>query len=314
MSEIKGSVADRLGAEFGSLSFSSSLEDSPIAAQLAQNYQIKVKLEQSKYTKPTRTRIISVTNQKGGVGKTTTVVNIAATLALEGMKVLVIDLDSQGNASTALSIPVGQENRRPSSFDILVNHHPISACIRSCPRIEGLDVIPSTIELANVDLLLSSSQDREYILKNSLEQFLAENPQRYDFIFFDCPPSMSVPVLNGLTAASEVLVTIQSEYYALEGLALLNDTIKLVQQKFNANLKITAVLVTMFDARTNLSNDVFNEVKNYFPAQTLKTAIPRNVSVSEAPSHGETVITYDPKSSGALAYREAALEFTQVNY
>lgn len=308
---VMSDIASRLGEEFSFLDFNNSSDDSPIAAELSRNKQTEYKLDGQIYQKPDHTRIISVTNQKGGVGKTTSTVNIAAALALSGLKVLVLDLDSQGNATTALSIPANQDSRRPSTYDVLVNDLPLDMCIKKCPKIDNLDLITATIELANTDLDLSEVNDREYILKRKIDQFLADNPNRYDYIFFDCPPSMSVPVINGLTAANEVLVTIQSEYYALEGFTLLNQTIEKVRSKFNPNLKITSVLVTMFDSRTNLSNDVFTDVKNYFPTQTFSIPIPRNVSVSEAPSHGETVITYDPKSSGALAYREVALELTK---
>lgn len=302
-------MLEKLQSEFGKIGL--NLDDSPIAKEIADSQYRTQELKKVKFSKPANTRILSVTNQKGGVGKTTTTVNLAAALALEGLKVLVIDLDSQGNASTALSIPVGADNRRPSSFDILVNNMPIQNCVKKCPKIPNISIVPSTIELANADLYLSDTKDREYILKNALNTFLNSTDENYDYIFFDCPPSMSVPVINGLVAAKEVLVTIQSEYYALEGLALLNDTVVMVQNKFNPDLKISTVLVTMYDSRTNLSREVYQEVKNYFPSQTLKTPIPRNVSISEAPSHGETVITYDPKSTGALSYREAALEITK---
>jgi chromosome partitioning protein len=219
-------------------------------------------------------------------------------------------MDPQGNASTALSIPHG-DARKPSSYDVLVDNLPISQCIKQNPKIELLSVVASTIELANADLHLADVPDKEFRMKRALDEHLATEGVYYDYVFFDCPPSMGILVVNALTAASEILVTIQAEYYALEGLALLNDTVKLVKERYNPDLEITSALLTMYDGRTNLSGDVFAEVKNFFPKQTLNTVIPRNVQVSEAPSHQETVITYDPRSTGSLAYREAALELAK---
>ncbi|MDR1448191.1 MAG: AAA family ATPase [Candidatus Ancillula sp.] len=300
------SIPSRMAAEFGNFDF----RDSPIAAQLADDVKTRDRLEHSVFPRPKFTRLISVTNQKGGVGKTTTVVNLAASLALEGMKVLVIDMDPQGNASTALSIPHG-DARKPSSYDVLVNNLPISECIKQNTKIDLLSVVPSTIELASADLYLANVEGKEFQMKKAVEKHLATEGVYYDYIFFDCPPSMGILVVNALTAANEILVTIQAEYYALEGLALLNDTVRLVKQRYNPDLKITSALVTMFDGRTNLSGEVYTEVKNFFPDQTFNTVIPRNVQVSEAPSHQETVITYDPRSTGSLAYREAALELAK---
>ncbi len=296
-----------MATEFANFDF---WDDSPIAAQLVDDVRTRNRLERSVFPRPRSARLISVTNQKGGVGKTTTVVNLAASLSTEGMKVLVVDLDPQGNASTALSIPHG-DARKPSSYDVLVNDLPICACIKQSPKLELLSVIPSTIELASADLHLAGVEDKEFRIKRALDKHLATEGVHYDYVFFDCPPSMGLLVVNALTAANEILVTIQAEYYALEGLALLNDTVRLVKEQYNPSLEITSALVTMYDSRTNLSVEVFSEVKNFFPNQIFNTVIPRNVQVSEAPSHQETVITYDPRSTGSLAYREAALELAK---
>jgi chromosome partitioning protein len=303
------SISDRLSAEFDTLNF----EDSPLGAEVAQNAATSEKLRVTSFPRPKTTRIISVTNQKGGVGKTTTVVNLAAALAKEEMRVLVLDLDPQGNASTALGIPHG-DARKPSSADVLIEGVKIADCVKKNPELPTLDVVCSTIDLAAAELKLVVAEDKEFIVKNALLEFLTASEargDRYDYVFIDCPPSMGVLVVNALTAATEVLVAIQSEYYALEGLALLNDTVTLVRDNYNPQLAINSVIVTMYDSRTNLSQEVYENVKQYFPAQLLNTVIPRNVQIAEAPSHHETVITYDPRSTGALAYREAALELAK---
>jgi chromosome partitioning protein len=302
-------IKDKIGAEFEQFNF----KGSPIAKQVAKDSSSHTRLQNSIFPRPENTRIISVTNQKGGVGKTTTVVNIATALAKEGMQVLVIDLDPQGNATTALSIPHG-DARKPSAYNVLVEDLPVAEAIKQSPKFDNLDVVPSTIELASSDLQLATTDGKEFRLKNALNAYLegAEIAgKHYDYVFFDCPPSMGVVVVNALTAAKELLVTIQAEYYALEGLALLNDTVNLVKERYNPEIRITSAIVTMFDARTNLSNEVYDEVKNYFPDQLLNAVIPRNVAISEAPSYGESVITYDPRSTGAIAYREAALELAK---
>jgi chromosome partitioning protein len=298
-------VQSRIGSEFKQFDFG----DSPIAQTLAADINHDRKLKSSIFPKPLKTHIISVTNQKGGVGKTTTAVNLAAALASGGLKVMVIDMDPQGNASTALGIEHG-DARKPSSAQMLIDNETLANCIKQSPHFDTLSVVPSTIDLSSADIKLSDTENKEFRLKNALEEFLKED-DTYDYIFIDCPPSMGILVVNALSAASEILVTIQAEYYALEGLSLLYDTVNFVRDQYNPELEITAALVTMFDRRTNLSNEVYDEVKNFFPTQTLGTVIPRNVQISEAPSHLETVITYDPRSAGSLAYREAALELAK---
>jgi chromosome partitioning protein len=300
------SIQERIGDEFQAFDF----KDSPLAQELAQNHQQDQRLSASLYPKPSSTRIISVTNQKGGVGKTTTVVNLAAALADGGLKVLVIDLDPQGNASTALGMELGQ-SRKPSSADLLINNLPLEQCLKKSPHFETLDIVPSTIDLANADLELANTEGKEYRVKNSLEQYLTGLAEPYDYIFIDCPPSMGLQVVNALTAANEILVAIQAEYYALEGLSLLNDTIKRIQELYNPELHITAALVTMFDRRTMLSAEVYENVKEFYGNLTLGTVIPRNVRIAEAPGYGESVVKFDPRSPGSLAYREAALELAK---
>ena len=298
-------VQSRIGYEFKQFDFG----DSPIAQSLAADINHDKKLKSSLFPKPLQRHIISVTNQKGGVGKTTTVVNIAAALADGGLKVMVIDMDPQGNATTALGIEHG-DARKPSSAQLIIEGETLANCLKQSPHFDTLSIVPSTIDLSGADLKLSDVPDKEYRLKNALQEFLRED-DTYDYIFIDCPPSMGTLVVNALAAADEILVTIQAEYYALEGLSLLYDTVNFVRDNYNPQLEITSALVTMFDRRTNLSNEVYDEVKNFFPEQTLGTVIPRNVQISEAPSHLETVITYDSRSTGALAYREAALELAK---
>ncbi|MDR1862120.1 MAG: ParA family protein [Candidatus Ancillula sp.] len=300
------SIEERMKSEFSNF----DLSGSPIAQELREDFAQEEVLKTAIYPRPKNTRILSVTNQKGGVGKTTTTVNLAAALAKGGLKVLVIDMDPQGNASTALGIPHG-EARHPSTFDLIVNKTPLELVVKQNSFFPSLYVAPSTIELASADLALSNDEGKEYILKNALEKYLDQQPERYDYVFIDCPPSMGLQVVNSLIAANEILVTVQAEFYALEGLALLNDTVNTIRFRFNHEISITAVLVTMYDKRTGLSRDVYEEVKNFFGKDTLGTVIPRNVHLAEAPSNMQTVISYDPRSAGALAYREAALELAK---
>ncbi|HET7734962.1 MAG TPA: ParA family protein [Nocardioidaceae bacterium] len=259
--------------------------------------------------RPTRTRVMVVANQKGGVGKTTTTVNMAAALAQLGQRVLVIDLDPQGNASTALGI----EHQRgvPSSYDALVEGAPLADIVQKSPEVDGLFVVPATIDLAGAEIELVSVVARENRLRKAIHGYSAvfgEGEDRLDYVLVDCPPSLGLLTLNALVAGDEMLIPIQAEYYALEGVGQLLETVNLVKANLNPTLSISTILLTMFDARTRLSAGVADEVREHFGDQVLKTAIPRSVRVSEAPSYGQTVITYDPGSPGALSYMEAARE------
>ena len=256
------------------------------------------------------TRIITVANQKGGVGKTTSTVNIAAAVALAGHGVLVIDLDPQGNASTALG--VAHHEGTPSVYEALTGELTLLDVIQACPEVPGLSVAPATIDLAGAEIELVALVAREYRLNRAVQAYI-EHCERHlgaapDFIFQDCPPSLGLLTLNGLVAAREVLLPIQCEYYALEGLSQLLRTVDMVRTHLNPDLVVSAILLTMYDGRTRLASQVADEVRTHFGAQVLDTIIPRSVRMSEAPSYGQTVITYDPTSSGALAYREAAAE------
>ncbi|HET7477855.1 MAG TPA: ParA family protein [Dermatophilaceae bacterium] len=262
---------------------------------------------------PPGTRVMTVANQKGGVGKTTTTVNIAAALAMAGLRVLVIDVDPQGNASTALGIPHHAEV--PSVYDVLVDGKPLNGVVQEAPDLPGLWVAPATVDLAGAEIELVAMVAREMRLKAALTTFLAERATsaatRLDYVFIDCPPSLGLLTVNALVAANEVFIPIQCEYYALEGLSQLLANVELVRSHLNPGLAVTTILLTMFDARTRLAAQVADEVRQHFPAAVLRAAVPRSVRISEAPSHGQTVMTYDPASSGALSYLDAALELAQ---
>jgi chromosome partitioning protein len=267
--------------------------------------------------RPTRTRILVVANQKGGVGKTTSTVNVAAALAQLGQRVLVVDLDPQGNASTALNV----EHRRgtPSTYDLLVEGDALADVVTVCPDIETLSVVPATIDLAGAEIELVSVVAREQRLHKALyaDPRISEKPvaeageERFDYVFIDCPPSLGLLTLNALVAGQEMMIPIQAEYYALEGLGQLLATVDMVKQHLNPTLDISAILVTMYDSRTRLASGVAEEVREHFGTQVLRTNIPRSVRVSEAPSYSQTVMTYDPGSPGALSYLEAAREIAE---
>lgn len=246
-------------------------------------------------------RIIAVANQKGGVGKTTTTINLSACLAEQGQKVLVIDVDPQGNTTSGLGID--KNNTENTVYELMLGEASIDDCIYKSVM-DDLDVIPSNVNLAGAEIDLIDIDDREYILKkivNSLKE-------KYDFIILDCPPSLSMLTVNAMTAANTVLVPIQCEYYALEGLSQLIRTINLVKQKLNPELEIEGVVFTMYDARTNLSLQVVENVKANLKQTVYKTIIPRNIRLAEAPSHGLPINLYDPKSAGAESYRLLAEE------
>ncbi len=258
--------------------------------------------------RPTQTRIMTVANQKGGVGKTTSTVNLAAALALHGLRVLVLDLDPQGNASTALGVP--HQVGTPSVYEVLVDGQPLGEVIQAVDGIPGLFAAPATIDLAGAEIELVSLVARESRLKRALAAYVPEGG-RLDYVLIDCPPSLGLLTVNAMVAAEEVFIPIQCEYYALEGLGQLVRNVELVRAHLNPELHVSTILLTMYDARTRLAAQVADEVREHFTDKVLKTVIPRSVRVSEAPSYGQTVMTYDPGSSGALSYLEAARELAR---
>jgi chromosome partitioning protein len=259
---------------------------------------------------PARTRVLTVANQKGGVGKTTTTVNLAAALALQGAEVLVLDLDPQGNASTALGVEHHAEV--PSVYDVLIDGRDLLEVVAPVEGIEGLWCAPATIDLAGAEIELVSLVARESRLQRALEAYATwcdqNRSSRLDYVLVDCPPSLGLLTVNALVAAPEVLIPIQCEYYALEGVGQLLRNIDLVKAHLNPDLHVSTVLLTMYDARTRLAAQVADEVRTHFSQTVLRTTIPRSVRISEAPSYGQTVMTYDPGSTGALSYLEAARE------
>ncbi|KEI44672.1 chromosome partitioning protein [Saccharopolyspora rectivirgula] len=258
--------------------------------------------------RPGQRRIISVANQKGGVGKTTSTVNLAAGLALHGLNVLVIDLDPQGNASTALG--VDHRSGVPSVYEVLLGEMSIAdAAVRS-NQSENLWCVPATIDLAGSEIELVTMVARESRLREALNSEAVEKVAP-DYIFIDCPPSLGLLTVNALVAAREVLIPIQCEYYALEGLGQLLRNIELVQAHLNPSLRLSTILLTMYDGRTKLADQVAQEVRNHFGDLTLRTVIPRSVKVSEAPGFGQTVLTYDPGSRGSMSYLDAAREIAE---
>ncbi|MBM3669572.1 MAG: ParA family protein [Actinobacteria bacterium] len=252
------------------------------------------------------TRVIAVANQKGGVGKTTTAVNMAASLASPSCRVLVIDLDPQGNASTALGYD--RESESAGMYEVMIGEAELIDVILPCPDIPGLDCAPADVDLAGAEIEMVAQDRREFALRVALEDL----ERNYDYVFIDCPPSLGLLTLNALVGAREVLLPIQCEYYALEGLSQLLKTVDMVKSHLNPNLTVGAIILTMYDGRTRLAGQVAEEVRTHFGARVLDTIIPRSVRLSEAPSHGQTIFTYDPSSPGAVAYREAAEQFALV--
>ncbi|XDP45448.1 ParA family protein [Sinomonas sp. P10A9] len=288
-------------------------EGSPIASQLANEARRRERLQGRRFRRPDSTRVFTVSNQKGGVGKTTTTVNIAAALASAGLQVLVIDIDPQGNASTALGIEHHAEVE--SIYDVLINDEPLADVIAQCPDVENLVCAPATIHLAGAEIELVSLVAREQRLRRAIENYAVtraeEGLPRLDYILIDCPPSLGLLTVNAFCAASEVLIPIQCEYYALEGLSQLLKNIEMIQKHLNADLRVSTILLTMYDGRTNLAAQVAAEVREHFPEQVLEAVVPRSVRISEAPSYQQTVMTYDPTSTGALSYLEAAAEIAE---
>ncbi len=288
-------------------------ESSPIARELVHETKRRERLLGRELPRPDKTRIFTVSNQKGGVGKTTTTVNIAAALAAAGLNVLVIDIDPQGNASTALGVEHHADV--DSIYDVLINDFPLADVVAQCPDISNLICAPATIHLAGAEIELVSLVAREQRLRRAIDVYAktrAKNgDERLDYIFIDCPPSLGLLTVNAFCAAGEVLIPIQCEYYALEGLSQLLKNIEMIQKHLNADLEVSTILLTMYDGRTNLAAQVAAEVRQHFPDQVLGAVVPRSVRISEAPSYQQTVMTYDPSSSGALSYLEAAAEIAQ---
>ncbi|WP_017624935.1 ParA family protein [Nocardiopsis chromatogenes] len=255
------------------------------------------------WPRPRSCRVIGVANQKGGVGKTTTTVNLAASLAMHGQRVMVVDLDPQGNASTALGMEREQDSR--SIYHCLVEDAGLRDLARPVPDIPNLWCVPATIDLAGAEIELVSLVAREARLKRA---FAAYDSSELDYILIDCPPSLGLLTVNAMVAAEEVLIPIQCEYYALEGLGQLLRNVDLVKSHLNPSLVISTIVLTMYDGRTRLASQVADEVRQHFGDLVLKTLVPRSVRVSEAPSYGQSVMTYDPGSTGAVAYMEAARE------
>ena len=253
--------------------------------------------------KPGAPRIFTVANQKGGVGKTTTTVNIAAALSMGGLKTLVIDLDPQGNASTALGI---EHRTTQGIYEVLMGTASATSVVKKVAGFPELDCIPSNTSLAQAEINLVSMVARENRLKDAIKELQELN--NYDYIFIDCPPSLGLLTVNALAAATELLIPIQCEYYALEGLTQLLETYKIVKQRINPDLNLSTIVLTMFDSRTRLANDVADNVRTHFPRELIDIPIPRAVRVSEAPSYSQTVMTYDPVSPGAIAYMQVARE------
>ncbi len=247
-------------------------------------------------------RITAFANQKGGVGKTTSAVNIAASVGALGKKVLLCDFDPQGNASSGVGV---EKNAELSTYDVLLGTNPYEIIRKT--DYEGLDIMPASINLAGAELEIADEQRREYKLKNVLDTLRHE----YDYIFIDCPPSLGLLTINALCAADGVIVPMQCEYFALEGLSQLSQTISIVRKKYNPSLELDGIVITMFDGRLNLSLQVLEEIKRYFPGKIYRTPVPRNVRLSEAPSYGMPVRYYDKSSKGAAAYNDIAKEITE---
>jgi chromosome partitioning protein len=299
-------AGSRTGESEDLVSIPEASADTPIAR--AAQAAIVARSGGEAWPRPATCRVITIANQKGGVGKTTTAVNLAASLAMHGSRVLVIDLDPQGNASTALDID--HHSGVPSVYDVLVEEQPLGSVVRPVAGYSHLYCAPAAIDLAGAEIELVPLVARESRLARALATYDATD---LDYIFIDCPPSLGLLTVNALVAAPEVLIPIQCEYYALEGLEQLLRTVELVRSHLNPALSVTTILLTMYDGRTRLASQVADEVRDHFGAVVLGSVIPRSVRVSEAPSYGQSVMTYDPGSSGAQAYLEAARELARRN-
>jgi chromosome partitioning protein len=280
--------------------------DTPIGAAAERAMQVLSKSYEP-LSRPAHRRLFTIANQKGGVGKTTTAVNLAAALAVQGLRTLVIDLDPQGNASTALGIS-DRHSGTPSSYEVLLGEIKLKEAMRQSPYSERLFCVPSTIDLAGAEIELVSMVARENRLKTALAELDSVD---FDYVFIDCPPSLGLLTINALVAAPEVLIPIQCEYYALEGVSQLMTNINLVKAHLNPGLDVSTVILTMYDGRTKLADQVAEEVRHYFGAKVLNTVIPRSVKVSEAPGYSMTIIEYDPGSRGAMCYLDASRELAE---
>ena len=279
------------------------MADTPLARAAEAAVAARASRRTREWPRPQSCRVLTIANQKGGVGKTTSAVNLAASLAMHGARVLVVDLDPQGNASTALD--VDHRAGTPSIYNVLVEDTPLENIVRPVNEIPRLHCAPATIDLAGAEIELVPMVAREARLRRALDAY---DLARHDYVFIDCPPSLGLLTVNALVAGAEVLIPIQCEYYALEGLEQLLRTVDLVRGHLNRDLAVSTILLTMYDARTRLASQVADEVRGHFGDVVLGSVIPRSVRVSEAPSYGQSVMTYDPSSSGAVAYLEAAYE------
>ncbi|WP_296110438.1 ParA family protein [uncultured Corynebacterium sp.] len=283
------------------------MDETPIGRAAQQAARLK-NPNRNKLPRPEKCRKITIANQKGGVGKTTSTVNLAWSLSLLGMKVLVIDLDPQGNASTALNAV--HHAGTPSSYEVLLNEMTVDQVMQANEENENIYCVPATIDLAGAEINLVNEVRREYRLSSAIsDEWIEEHG--FDYVFIDCPPSLGLLTINAMTAVDEVLIPIQCEYYALEGVSQLIDNIAMIRESLNQNLHISGVLLTMYDGRTRLSQNVSDDVRTHFGSVVLDNHIPRNVKVSEAPSYNMTVLQYDGGAPGALAYYDAAKEFAQ---
>ena len=284
--------------------------DTPIGAAAERAMQVLSKSYEP-LSRPSHRRLFTIANQKGGVGKTTTAVNLAAALAVQGLRTLVIDLDPQGNASTALGI-TERHSGTPSSYEVLLGEIKLEEAMRQSPHSDRLFCVPSTIDLAGAEIELVSMVARENRLKTALAELDVIEPEApFDYVFIDCPPSLGLLTINALVAAPEVLIPIQCEYYALEGVSQLMSNIEMVKAHLNPGLNVSTVILTMYDGRTKLADQVADEVRRYFGAKVLRTVIPRSVKVSEAPGYSMTIIDYDPGSRGAMSYLDASRELAE---
>ncbi|WP_040313034.1 ParA family protein [Gleimia coleocanis] len=277
----------------------------PLADELSATAKLRAELDSAVFAKPSRPVVLAVANQKGGVGKTTSTVNVAVALAQGGLNVLVIDSDPQGNCSTALGIE--HHTGIDSTYEALIGEKTLAEVTLPCAEAPTLRVCPATIDLSGAELDLSAKERREFVLATALEEYFASYPETH-VVLIDCPPSLGLLTINAFAAADQVFVPIQAEYYALEGLGMLLNTINKIRDFLNPKLEIGSILLTMFDKRTNLATEVGKEIYQYFPQQLLGTAIPRSVKLSEAPSFGTSIFSHDPRGIAALSYKKAALE------